>query len=69
MSNKSKYTVHTWYTYNVFGADEHYNVGLYREGRFINSWSYSTFMLSGLAYRRAEKRINALVRTYGATVE
>ncbi|WIE80960.1 hypothetical protein [Curtobacterium sp. MCSS17_016] len=64
-----KYTIKTWYSYNVFGADEHYCVGLYRDGKHINTWSYSTFLSSSLAHRRAEKRIAALRHTYDATVE
>jgi hypothetical protein len=65
----SKYTIETWYSTNTFGADEHYNVGLYRNRDLVNVWSYSTFISPSLAHSRAERKIRKLVRTYGATVD
>lgn len=60
------------YIYNVFGADEHVRVTLYRlkkdgtKWKPMNSWCYSTFLSSRLAHRRAEHRIARLRSTYNA---
>jgi hypothetical protein len=68
----SQYAWSTDYSYNVFGADEHYEVTLYRlngkgtKWKPIQTWSYSTFMMERLAHNRAEKRISKLKRVYGA---
>jgi hypothetical protein len=68
------YSIDTYYTYNVFGADEHYNVRLSRlkkNGKYetINVWSYSTFMKERLAHSLAERKIRKLKATYDATVD
>jgi hypothetical protein len=65
----SEYTVRTWYSYNAFHADEHYCVGLFRDGQRIGVWAYSTFLSSSLAHRRAEGRIARLRSAYGAEIE
>lgn len=60
------------YDYNTFGADEHYVVTLYRLNRkgtkwkAVQSWRYSTFMASGIAHSRGERRIKKLRNIYGA---
>ncbi|OZB88947.1 MAG: hypothetical protein B7X41_05435 [Microbacterium sp. 14-71-5] len=60
------------YDYNVFGADEHVVVTLWRLGRSkrkwraIDRWRYSTFLTSSGAHRRAERRIRKLRQTYDA---
>lgn len=67
-----KYGWGTCYETNVFGADEHYTVTLYRLNKRgttwkeIASWSYSTFMQNRLAHARAERRIRKLRNTYDA---
>lgn len=67
-----EYAWSTEYTYNVFGADEHYEVTLYRSSKSgknwkpVQSWAYSTFMMDRIAHNRAEKRIQKLKRVYGA---
>lgn len=67
---KGDYYFSTEYSYNVFGADEHLNVVLWKEGnknyKRINTWSYSTFMMNSLANRRAESRIKRLKNVYEA---
>lgn len=60
------------YIYNIFGADEHVRVTLYRMNKSgtkwkpLNSWSYSTFLSSRIAHRRAEQKIQRLVKVYNA---
>jgi len=62
----------TDYIYNVFGADEHLRVNLYKLSKSgkhwkpIASWTYSTFMASSIAHMRAERRIRKLRQTYNA---
>lgn len=55
---------------NVFGADEHIRVSLWKERKtdykWINSWNYSTFLSSAWANARAESRIRKLRETYDA---
>lgn len=67
------YFIDTYYTSNVFGADEHYVVRLRRKrknGKFetINKWPYSTFLSSSFAHARAERRITKLRMAYNAEV-
>lgn len=69
--NKPAYVWDTSYSYNVFGANEHYCVTLYRltkKGNYreVNTWSYSTFMKSRIAHAQAERRIRKITETYGA---
>lgn len=67
---QGNYFFSTKYSYNVFGADEHLNVILWKltnQGyKRISSWSYSTFMMKAIANRRAESRIMRLRNVYGA---
>lgn len=67
---QGNYYFSTEYSYNVFGADEHLNVILWKltsKGyKRIDNWSYSTFMLKAIATRRAESRIMRLRNVYGA---
>ena len=70
-----RYFFDTSYSYNVFGADEHLNVRLWRENKdrsaakCIDSWSFATGIFaweSAIATRRAERRILKLRAVYGA---
>jgi hypothetical protein len=67
-----KYAWSTDYSYNVFGANEHYEVTLYRlnskgtKWKPVQTWSFGTFMMGSIAHARAEKRIQKLRRVYGA---
>jgi hypothetical protein len=68
---KKRYWIDTNYSYNVFGADEHYVVYLMygrkgEEMKTINYWSYSTFMKERLAHALAERKIRKLRLTYDA---
>jgi len=60
------------YTHNVFGADEHLRVTLFKlskDGKRwvpVQDWSYSTFMQERIANARAERRIKKLRSVYGA---
>jgi hypothetical protein len=67
---QGNYYFSTGFTHNVFGADEHLSVVLWREGKTkykcVSSWEYSTFMMKALANRRAESRIARLKNIYGA---
>ena len=70
-NQKPLYVWDTDYTYNVFNADEHFCVTLYRltkKGHYkeVNTWSYSTFMKSRIAHAQGERRIRKLAQTYGA---
>lgn len=66
-----EYFFSTGYTYNIFDADEHLCVYLFKEKKngthkHLETWSYSTFMKSSLANYRAESRIKRLRAVYGA---
>lgn len=67
---QGNYFFSTKYSYNCFGADEHLNVILWKLTstgyKRINTWSFSTFMMAGIANRRAESRIMRLRNVYGA---
>lgn len=67
----TKYYFDTTYSYNVFGADEHIVVRLWRgtsrkDCVRVGRWAYSTFMKERLANFMAERRITKLRLTYNA---
>jgi len=64
----SRYSVSTWYAYNVFGADEHYCVGLFRGDKRIDVWSYSTYFSRRRAHDKAERKIVQLRLAYDASL-
>lgn len=67
-----RYGFDTSYVYNVFGADEHLCVRLWKmnksgtKWKFLHSWDYSTFLSARVANRLAERRIAKLRAVYGA---
>ncbi|UDL16005.1 hypothetical protein QEH42_gp213 [Microbacterium phage Pumpernickel] len=68
----TKYYYETDYIYNVFGADEHLVVSLWKETKngkkvkWVAEWKWSTFLSDSWAWSRAEKRIRKLRATYDA---
>lgn len=68
----SRYRWSMDYQYNVFDADEHVVVSLWRLNKkgskylCLNSWAYSTFFSNSIAHKRAEKRITKLRQVYDA---
>lgn len=66
----ARYAWSARYSYNCFGADEHYEVTLYKlnskgtKWKAVQSWSYSTFLKSKLAHSLAERRISKLRNIY-----
>lgn len=68
----ARYGWDTEYTYNCFGANECYTVTLYKLNKSgtkwkpVQTWSYSTFLKSAIAHKRAELRIAKLKSTYNA---
>lgn len=67
----AKYYIKRSYAYNVFGADEHLVISLYKDTgkkylKYVDSWAYSTFLSPRVAKSRGDAKIRSLRSTYGA---
>ena len=75
MSKNPRYAVSSKFIYNIFGADEHIAVKLWRynntDGDYdlVQQWTYSTFLAHNLATTRARKKLMKLHDSLNADID